>query len=157
MDSSNLYLDGQDDESRLIYTIGFLWGKINSQIDEVLARVDLNIAKFNILMIVKHIGKDNGVQQNEISSQLLVTASNITKMLDKLENNGLITRNDKKGDRRVKIIKITSKGSKLLDEIWADYSDIVQKIAPKMSQDKKKELLKKLSSWSDYISDCNNN
>lgn len=123
-----IYFDGQDKNTKLIHAIGLLWGQISSKLDEVLAPAKLNISKFNILMIIKHVGGYDGIQQNEISKRLLVTASNITKLLDKLEKDGLITRNTKKGDRRVKLIRITDYGSKTLDKIWPKYLKITKKI-----------------------------
>lgn len=123
-----IYFDGQDKNTKLIHVIGLLWGQISSKLDEVLAPAKLNISKFNILMIIKHVGGYDGIQQNEISKRLLVTASNITKLLDKLEKDGLITRNTKKGDRRVKLIRITDYGSKTLDKIWPKYLKITKKI-----------------------------
>ena len=123
-----IYFDGQDKNTKLIHAIGPLWGQISSKLDEVLAPAKLNISKFNILMIIKHVGGYDGIQQNEISKRLLVTASNITKLLDKLEKDGLITRNTKKGDRRVKLIRITDYGSKTLDKIWPKYLKITKKI-----------------------------
>lgn len=39
-------------------------------------------------------------------------------MLDKLEKDNLVTRISMPGDRRVKRIKITKKGSDLLDMVW---------------------------------------
>ena len=123
-----IYFDGQDKNTKLIHAIGLLWGQISSKLDEVLAPAKLNISKFNILMIIKHVGGYDGIQQNEISKRLLVTASNITKLLDKLEKDGIITRNTKKGDRRVKLIRITDYGSKTLDKIWPKYLKITKKI-----------------------------
>ena len=122
-----IYFDGQDKNTKLIHAIGLLWGQISSKLDEVLAPAKLNISKFNILMIIKHVGGYDGIQ-NEISKRLLVTASNITKLLDKLEKDGLITRNTKKEDRRVKLIRITDYGSKTLDKIWPKYLKITKKI-----------------------------
>ena len=123
-----IYFDGQDKNTKLIHAIGLLLGQISSKLDEVLAPAKLNISKFNILMIIKHVGGYDGIQQNEISKRLLVTASNIIKLLDKLEKDGLITRNTKKGDRRVKLIRITDYGSKTLDKIWPKYLKITKKI-----------------------------
>lgn len=130
MDKENLkfYYETEQEDAKLIYTTGFLWGKINAKLDEILAPAGLNLSKFNILMIIKHVGKTEGIQQNEISRRLLVTASNITKLLDKLEKDGLIIRTSKEGDRRVKLIKITSDGSNLLDKIWTKYTKTVKKI-----------------------------
>lgn len=143
----NIYLEKQSTDAKLIYTMGFLWNDINDKIDKTLKPYDLNSAKFNILMIIKHVGKEDGVQQNFISDKLLVTPSNITKMLDKLEADQLITRNDKKNDRRVKIIKITKKGDELLDKVWIDYKQTISSLAPKISDKAKENLLSSLIEW----------
>ena len=143
----NIYLDKQDTNAKLIYTLGFLWSDVNVKIDKALKPYNMNSAKFNILMIIKHVGGEEGVQQNFISDKLLVTPSNITKMLDKLETEEFITRNDKKNDRRVKIIKITKKGSKLLDEVWQEYKNVICEIAPKQTEENKLQLLQMLDNW----------
>lgn len=154
MQDLNFYIGKQDENSQLIHLTGLLWGQLSSHLDKVLSKVNLNIAKFNILMIIKHVGQEKGLLQNEISSRLLVTASNITKLLDKLEIDSLITRNAKENDRRAKIIKITKKGSDLLDGIWQEYQDAIRKISPEISLVKKKELIKNMQNWADCISNC---
>lgn len=147
----DLYFDRQDDNSKLIYTIGLLWGQISTTLDSLLANYGLNISKFNILMIIKHVGQENGIQQNEISKRLLVTASNITKLLDKLEKDGMITRNDKKGDRRVKLIKVTDSTSKLLDEVWPVYLEEINKLVSALKETDRKNVEKLLLNWLDVM------
>ncbi len=143
----NLYFENQTEDAKLIYTIGILWSQISTRLETVLSKFDLNIAKFNILMIIKHAGTKEGIQQNEISKRLLVTASNITKLLDKLEKDGMITRNSKENDRRVKLIMITDTASKLLDKAWKIYQKEVNAITAKMPEKEAKELNKKLLEW----------
>ena len=152
MQDINFYIGKQDENSQLIHLIGLLWGRLSSHLDKVLSEVNLNIAKFNILMIIKHVGQEKGLLQNEISNRLLVTASNITKLLDKLEIDSLITRNAKENDRRAKIIKITKKGADLLDGIWQEYQNAVREISPEISNAEKKTLIKNLQNWADNIS-----
>lgn len=154
MQDIDFYIDKQDEDSQLIHLTGFLWGQLNSYLDKVLSKVNLNTAKFNVLMIIKHVGQEKGLLQNEISNRLLVTASNITKMLDKLEIDSLITRNAKENDRRAKIIKITKQGSELLDEIWQEYQDAIKKTSPKITNAEKKVLIKNMQNWAEYISNC---
>lgn len=143
----NLYFEGQDEKSKLVYSVGLLWGKINSTLDEVLSEFNLNVSKFNILMIIKHVGGYDGIQQNEISKRLLVTASNITKLLDKLEKEGLITRNSKKDDKRVKLIRITDFASKLLDEAWIKYSEKIEFLTSNFNEKDTKKQKEKIVEW----------
>ena len=128
-----IYFNNQDEKTKLIHVIGLLWTQISFLLDEVLAKYSLNISKFNILMIIKHVGGYDGIQQNEISKRLLVPPSNITKLLDKLEKEGLITRNLKQDDRRAKLIRITDFGSKRLDKAWTLYIKTTKKLLDKIA------------------------
>lgn len=147
MEKTEIYMRPRNPHSKLIYITGMLWNTLNEGLEKTLAQVGLNNSKFNILMIIRFVGGENGIQQNEISKQLLVTASNITKLLDKLETDELITRNNKDGDRRVKIIKITEKGSSLIDKIWVDYNKTVNALTPNMTDDELDALTDKLVTW----------
>ena len=147
MEKTEIYMQPRNPHTRLIYITGMLWNTLNEGLEKTLSKVNLNNSKFNILMIIRYIGGENGIQRNEISKQLLVTASNITKLLDKLESDGLITRNNKSGDRRVKIIKITPEGSSLIDEIWADYNKTANALTPNMTDDELQALIDKLVVW----------
>ncbi len=91
----------------VIYNIAKAYTVIDGVISGFLSKYDLSPAKFNILLMVKHVGKNNGLSQNEISKLLLVTTSNITRMIDKLEQDKYVERVSQKGDRRVNLIKIT--------------------------------------------------
>ena len=128
----DFYIEGQSAKAKLIYTLGIVWQQVSTRLDNVLAAKGLNLSKFNILMIIKHAGKPEGIKQNEISAKLLVTASNITKLLDRLETDGMITRSAKAGDKRAKLIKITPKASKLLDDVWDVYSKEIEDITLKL-------------------------
>ena len=52
MENIDLYLKNQTEEAKLIYTIGILWNKISTKLESTLSKYNLNIAKFNILMIL---------------------------------------------------------------------------------------------------------
>ena len=134
----------------VIYNIAGVYTLLNNVISGFLSKYNLGPAKFNILLMVKHVGKEKGMPQNEISKLLLVTTSNITRMIDKLEKDKYVKRVSQKGDRRVNLIKITQKGSDLLDTIWPHYKGRIDNLISSdfASSDKKKvnELLEKFSS-----------
>ena len=140
MQEIDLYFDKQTGRAKLIYALGIVWQQISTRLDSGLAKSGLNIAKFNILMIIKHAGTKEGIKQNEISRRLLVTASNITKLLDRLEKDGMITRNAKENDRRAKLIKITPEASKLLDDVWSVYSAEIETAAKKLKDEEAEKL-----------------
>ncbi|MBL7131476.1 MAG: MarR family transcriptional regulator [Candidatus Omnitrophica bacterium] len=125
----------------VIYSIANAYMHIDRIISAQLAKNKLSPAKFNILLMVKHVGKEKGLAQNEISKLLLVTTSNVTRMIDKLEKEGLAIRVLVKGDRRIKRIKITEKGSGLLDKVWPLYKDNVDFFVGDIFQKSEKQNL----------------
>ena len=141
-------------DEKIIYRIAHVYSMIEREIEEYLKPFNLSPAKFNILAVIKYHGKDTGLGQTEKSEHLVVTASNIAKLLDKLNNEGLIQRYEQKGDRRKNLIKTTQKGSELIDEIWPGYCKKVKEITGFLDKNELKQLSimleKWFNSWKDY-------
>ncbi|MBF0384430.1 MAG: MarR family transcriptional regulator [Candidatus Omnitrophica bacterium] len=118
-----------------IYGTILLYNRINSEIGIYLDQFDLSPAKFNVLMVIKHRGSEEGISQVEISKRLLVTASNMTRLIDKLEDEKLIERFAQEGDRRVNLIRVTQRAAKLLDDIWPGYIEKLKDLMKDMSKE----------------------
>ena len=112
----------------VVYNIVRSYSLIENYTTRFLAAYNLSPAKFNIMLTAKHIGKEKGVAQNAISKLLLVTTSNMTHMIDRLQKDEYVERVNQEGDRRVNLIKITKKGSDLLDIIWPHYKEKIDKL-----------------------------
>lgn len=108
--------------------------------------------KFNATMIIKHVGRDKGISQIDIGRRLIVTASNMTRLLDKLEKEAFIERLSLAGDRRVNLVKISKKGSDLLDQVWPEYYKKIQELAKRLNQDELKKVTYVLDKWCSKIS-----
>src|SRR3989338_2671260 len=76
----------------IIYSLALLYNIVSSAVEHYLKAHDLTIGKLNILIAIKHHGGDKGIRQVQISNHLIVTPSNMTKMLDKLEKDKLVAR-----------------------------------------------------------------
>ncbi|MDD4954902.1 MAG: MarR family transcriptional regulator [Candidatus Omnitrophica bacterium] len=125
----------------IVYTIGRLYVLLDSYLyNTAYKEYNLNPSKFNLLMVIKHVGKENGISQSELGSNLYVTAANITKLLDALEKEELVKRMASPDDRRVNLIKITEKGSGLLDDIWPKHVATLNKILENFSAADKEKL-----------------
>jgi DNA-binding MarR family transcriptional regulator len=131
----------------MIYRLVILYTLIFDNISHFLSKYRLTPAKLNVLMIVKHQGGQEGISQVDLSQRLMVTASNMTRVLVKLQRDGLITRDNIRNDKRFKMIRITSKGSKLLDNIWPGYTKKLVELTEGLEERKKEELAGLLSLW----------
>lgn len=125
----------------LVYTA--LFDRISKSLDAF----GLTPAKMNVLMVIKHQGGKDGLSQRDIGKRLMVTASNMTRLLDKLERDALVERAGREGDKRVKVIRVSSKGSKLLDQAWPEYMKAMKRAMDKLSGPEQKFLGKMLMKW----------
>lgn len=72
---------------------------------------DLSLALFDLLSV---LGVSEGITQLDLAKQLLVTQGNITQLLDKLEQRGLLIRHQ---EGRAKCLILTERGRRLLDAV----------------------------------------
>ena len=81
----------------------------------------LSAPQFNILRILRGAaGEDlehSGLSAHDIGERLLVHAPDLTRLLDRMSTQGLITRCRKTTDRRVVTTRLTDKGRQLLADL----------------------------------------
>ena len=119
----------------ILYSMAFLYNIISMDIARFLKKNDLSIGKLNILIAIKHHGGTDGLRQVKIGEHLILTPSNMTKMIDKLEKEELVARFALEGDRRVNMIQLTKRGNKLLDEVWDGYIDKLKNAVKDLKKD----------------------
>ncbi len=73
-------------------------------------------AQYNVLRILKGVYPE-GHARCEIATRMVERASDITRIIDRLEKQGLVQRDRTSEDRRMSITKITKKGIELLEKI----------------------------------------
>lgn len=84
-------------------------------IAQVLKTADLSSTQYNVLRILR--GAPEGLPCGEIANRLITRDPDITRLLDRLEQRGLISRFRQTKDRRVVMAHITSQGLRLLDRL----------------------------------------
>jgi len=136
-----------------VYSVTLISNILNKNIAAQHAQYNLTPGKFNILMVIKHVGGTKGIKQVEISKNLILTPSNITKLIDKLEKEKLVTRSAPAGDRRVNIVTITEKGSKLVDMASVGSIGEFKKMAGGLNQEKLRKMSSLLMEWLNSLQD----
>ena len=76
----------------------------------------------------------------KMSEALLVTPANVTGIVDRLEQKGLIRRTASQGDRRVTIVELTPKGRALQERVAKKRGELVQRSLRAFTPDEKKTL-----------------
>ena len=124
-----------------LYNVVRTFTLLNRLFQRHYAQLDLTPAKLNVLMLVKHVGGEDGLPQREIAKRLIISGSDVTGLIDRLERDGLLTRRGASTDRRVKLIKITQKGSVLLDKLWPAHIKQVERVMSPLSKKEQDQLI----------------
>lgn len=99
---------------------------LQRKMDEYFKPHDMTPVKFNTLLLLKYCKDGQGLSQNELCHHLIVSPSNITRLIDRLIDDGYAKRTVLASDRRVKLISITAKGGKILDRLFHGYGEMIQ-------------------------------
>ena len=79
----------------------------------------LSEAQFNVLNVLGPAPA--GLSQRTLSDVLVVDRSNITGLLDRMEQAGWVRRADHPSDRRVYLVTLTAEGRKLWQKVLPEY------------------------------------
>lgn len=90
------------------------------------AQWDISPSQFNIINVLKE--NPEGLTQVELSRLLIMHRSNVTGLVDRLEERKLIQRKDNPNDRRAYRVVLTPAGRKLVDKILPAYYDAAEAI-----------------------------
>jgi DNA-binding MarR family transcriptional regulator len=90
--------------------------RLMAGVAQVLKPADLSPAQYNVLRILRGAGGD-GLACREIADRMLTHDPDITRLLDRLEDRGLVTRCREKKDRRVITVRLTKPGLRTLKDL----------------------------------------
>ena len=105
----------------------------------VLKAEDLSLTQYNVLRILR--GAPQGLPCGEIASRMITRDPDVTRLLDRMEKRGLISRIRETRDRRQVTARVTPEGLKLVDRM----DEPVQKIHRKQLGHLGKDRLRALS------------
>lgn len=89
------------------------------------AGVSVTAGQAGILFLLKN---SEGMNMSELGRVLEIDNSAITRLVDRLENQGLVRRSPREGDRRQYLIEITEKGRQDIEKIGAIAHEVNEKI-----------------------------
>ena len=88
----------------------------------LLKSVDLSATQYNVLRILR--GSPEGLPCGEISNRMITRDPDVTRLLDRMEKRGLISRSRDNNDRRTVIGRITPEGLKILSVLDGPIQEI---------------------------------
>jgi DNA-binding MarR family transcriptional regulator len=116
---------------------------LHRRAEAVAQREDLSLQQYNVLRILR--GARGPLPTMEIAQRLVEMAPGITRMVNVLEQRGLIRREQWAGDRRQVLCQITSAGLKVLDRLEEPMNELDSSATGRLSADQVDRLLEFLT------------
>ena len=86
----------------------------------------LTLAQFDVLaQLLRH---PDGMTAGALSEELLVTAGNVTGLVDRLQTQRLVTRKAAPDDARVRIVKLTAEGKRVAQREVARHERLLERV-----------------------------
>ena len=87
--------------------------------EQTLKPFGLSTVQYNVLRILRGAGRE-GLCRNEIRDRLLTRMPDVTRLLDRMEEAGLLQRERREDDRRQVETRLTRKGREMLIAFWLE-------------------------------------
>ena len=107
---------------RLLITMVFLVRKFRNTIDEKLREIGHSASRMETLGAI--INMPGPKSQSDVAKRLRVENATITRMVDALSKEGLVTREPDPNDRRVNLLSVSTAGEDAMREIFIVYDAV---------------------------------
>ena len=101
------------------------YDRLKSLEEDVFGQVGLSAQQYNTLRLLRSVHPDS-MPTLMLGGRLISRAPDMTRLLDRLEKQGLLRRERRPENRRVVAVRITAGGIKLLDDIHASVQECHQ-------------------------------
>ncbi len=114
-------------------------GHLREQLDRVCSEYGITHGQYNVLRILRgtHPG---GYPRCEIAGRMVEKAPDVTRLVDRLERQGLVERGTSEQDGRLSVTRITRKGLDLLDHMAPGIEAVHAYFAERVSLRDRREL-----------------
>lgn len=120
---------------------------VNRHSEADIARHDLSPGEFAILEALYHRGT---LLLGEVQRKILVSSGGVTYLVDRLEKQGYVERQNCATDRRARYAALTPKGRKFMASIFPEHAEALQAALAGLTIEEKRQtinLLRKLGTY----------
>ena len=131
------WTDDRDVTLRLWVTLARCYSTYAKAIATKVQDYGLTTPQFGTLEALYHLGP---LSLGELADKLLVTGGNVTYVMDRLEDQGLVYRYRRPDDRRVILARLTPEGRDLVAEVFPGHVSYIEHLSRHLSSDEQNEL-----------------
>jgi DNA-binding MarR family transcriptional regulator len=98
---------------------------LGDALEDLLKPHGVSATQYNVLRILRG-AEPTGLCRNELRDRMLTRMPDMTRLLDRMEEAGLVARTRHEGDRRLVLTRITKQGRKVVDALDAPVHELHQ-------------------------------
>lgn len=109
-------------------------------------RFDTTLPRFDVLAQLDAVSKDADphLTMSELSRRLMVTNGNLTSLVERLVQEGLVKRDPLPVDRRTQIVRLTASGKKAFDAMTPEHQRWIDDLFGGLSVSERRQLFELL-------------
>ena len=100
----------------------------------------ISATQYNVLRILRGSGAE-GLCRNALRDRMLTRMPDMTRLLDRMEEAGLVTRSREQEDRRMVLTQITARGKELLGELDRPMTELHRDQLAALTKDQLRTLI----------------
>ncbi|MEQ4302029.1 MarR family transcriptional regulator [Plantactinospora sp. B6F1] len=124
-----------------------LAGHLGEQLRVVYRRYGLGEGEFDVLATLRRAGEPFERAPGELAAFTMVTTGAMTKRIDRLEREGLVTRRPSATDGRGRVVALTLAGRELIDQAFAEHMRNERRLLDLLPPDDADQLERLLATW----------
>ena len=133
-------MTGGDPTEEIVEHLFALVDSLRAGFEATAAAFDLSVAQAKVL---RYVAGSGPLPMRDVACRMRCDASNVTGIIDRLEDRGLVERRSSAADRRVKTLVATARGQEVARALWsAVRSGAVAQL--RMDDDDRRTLLRLL-------------
>jgi len=143
--------EGEEEALRLWIALARCYATVARAVSGRINEYGLTPPQFGVLEALYHLGP---LSLGELAGKLLVTGGNITYVMDRLEEQGLVFRDRSGPDRRVVMARLTPAGAERLQAVFPGHAAFIEELTHGLTPPERETLRELLKKWGKGISDA---
>ncbi|MFB7081706.1 MarR family winged helix-turn-helix transcriptional regulator [Streptomyces sp. NPDC056308] len=128
-----------------------LAGMLTEQLCVVYRRFGLSEGEFDVLAALRRAGEPFERAPGELAVHTMVTTGAMTKRIDRLERDGLVTRRRSAGDGRGRVVALTPAGRELIDRAFTEHMRNERRLLDALPPKAAAQLEALLTTWLGHV------
>lgn len=118
---------------------------VRAALNNSFAQLEINEVRYSALKVIGAV-RETGCSQSELARKLGQSESNICTLIERMEGDQLVVRQQSQKDRRKRVLQVTEQGTRLLEQVKAYHGTVSHRLLSALNSDQRRQLTSILQS-----------